>query len=129
MAGRQDISVSFLENIVGDLRRAGIVVSRRGRNGGYLLARSPEEITIAEVMRAETGNLADIHGQRPEDVHYVGAAEHLTDVWVAARAGYRRVLEATTLADVMAGTFRPAVRELLDDPESWVSVRPGSPGH
>ena len=66
------ISVGFLENIIGDLRRSGLVMSRRGRHGGYLLARPPSEVTIADVMRAEIGNLADIHGQRPEDAEYPG---------------------------------------------------------
>lgn len=123
LAQRQGISVSFLENIIGDLRRAGIVMSRRGRNGGHVLARPADTITVADVMRAETGNLADIHGQRPEDVQYSGAAEHLTDVWVSARAAYREVLESVTLADVISGEFGQPVRRLLDDPKSWRSVR------
>lgn len=123
LANRQGISRSFLENIIGDLRRAGIIVSRRGRNGGHVLGRPAHEITIAEVMRAELGNLADVHGQRPEDARYLGPAEHLTDVWVAARAAYRGVLESVTLADVMAGEFPEGVRALLDDPASWESYR------
>lgn len=123
LATRQGISRSFLENIIGDLRRAGIVVSRRGRNGGHLLGRPADEVTIADVMRAELGNLADVHGQRPEDAVYEGPAEHLTDVWVAARAAYRGVLEAVTLADVISGDFPPAVRDLLADPASWESYR------
>ena len=121
LARRQGISVSFLENIIGDLRRAGLVASRRGRGGGHTLSRQADDITVADIMRAEMGNLADIHGQRPEDVQYAGAAEHLTDVWCAARAAYRRVLESVTVADVVAGRFSPPVAELLADPDTWRS--------
>lgn len=123
LAELQGISVSFLENILADLRRAGVVKSRRGRMGGQLLARPAEMITVADVIRAETGYLADIHGQRPEDIEYAGAAAHLTDVWVAARAAYRQVLESVTIADVLTGDFPPHVQELLGLPEAWVSGR------
>lgn len=123
LAGRQGISVGFLENIIGDLRRSGLVMSRRGRHGGYLLARPPSEVTIADVMRAEIGNLADIHGQRPEDAEYPGAALHLTEVWVAARAAYREVLESVTLADVLSGEYGEEVANLIADPRAWESYR------
>lgn len=122
LASRQGISVSFLENIVGDLRRAGLVTSRRGRNGGHSLARPADQITIGDVMRAEIGNLADIHGERPENMAYPGAAEHLTDVWVAARAAYRKILDAATLADVLSGSFTGEVADLVADPRSWESI-------
>lgn len=128
LASRQGIPASFLENIIGDLRRAGVVLTRRGRGGGLILARPPEEITVADVIRAETGNLADIHGQRPEDAEYLGAAEHLTDVWVAARTAYRRVLEGVTLADVLKGNFGPEVVALLADPHAWESISRGAGG-
>lgn len=121
LAELQGISVSFLENILGDLRRAGIVTSRRGRRGGQLLARPADQISVADVIRAETGYLADIHGQRPEDIQYAGAAEHLAEVWVAARAAYRQVLESVTIADVLAGDFSARIQELLQAPEAWVS--------
>lgn len=123
LAQLQGISVSFLENILADLRRAGVVQSRRGRYGGQLLARPADQITVADVIRAETGYLADIHGQRPEDIEYAGAAEHLTDVWVAARAAYRQVLESVTIADVLAGEFPSHVQALLQLPEAWLSGR------
>lgn len=123
LAQLQGISVSFLENILADLRRAGVVQSRRGRYGGQLLARPADQITVADVIRAETGYLADIHGQRPEDIEYAGAAEHLTDVWVAARAAYRQVLESVTIADVLAGEFPSHVQQLLQLPEAWLSGR------
>ena len=129
LAENQGISASFLENILGDLRRAGILRSRRGRGGGQMLARPSNEITVADVIRAETGNLADIRGQRPEDVQYTGAATHLSEVWVAARAAYRQVLESVTIADVLAGDFPKEVRLLLEQPESWVSYRAPTRGH
>lgn len=121
LAQRQGISAGFLENILGDLRRAGIINSRRGRNGGHVLAAPADEITIADIIRAETGNLADVHGQRPEDLEYDGAATELTKVWVAARAAYREVLESVTVADVLAGSWSPRVTHLLNDPSSWIS--------
>lgn len=124
LASSQEISTSFLENILSDLRRAGIVVSQRGRDGGHTLARDPHEVTIADVMRVEVGNLADIHGQRPEDLHYPGAAANLTSVWVAARAAYRQVLEAVTLADVLGQQFPTHIDELLKQPDSWSSHWP-----
>lgn len=121
IAAAQDIPPGFLENIVGDLRRAGLVVAKRGRAGGLVLSRPAAEITIADLIRAETGNLADIHGLRPEEATYEGAAAHLTDVWVAARAAYRSVLEAVTLADVVAGQLPPDVVQLAADPRAWAS--------
>ncbi|MGI8633072.1 MAG: RrF2 family transcriptional regulator [Solirubrobacterales bacterium] len=121
IAHSQRIPIRFLENILMDLRRAGLVRSRRGADGGYELARAPGEITIADVMRVEQGNLADIHGDRPEDVDYDEAAEHLRDVWVAARSAYRAVLEQVTLADVVGGELPRQVAALADDADAWRS--------
>ncbi len=121
IAAAQDIPAGFLENIVGDLRRAGLVVAKRGRSGGLVLSRPADQITIADLIRAETGNLADIHGLRPEEATYGGAAEHLTDVWVAARAAYRSVLESVTLADVVAGDLPASVVQIASDPRAWAS--------
>jgi Rrf2 family protein len=124
LAKTQGISVSFLETILGDLRRAGLVASQRGRAGGYQLARGPADISVADVVRAETGNLFDIYGHRPEDMEYSGAATHLTDVWVAARSAYRQVLEDVTLADLVTGVFGPDVVTLIERPDSWNSHGP-----
>jgi Rrf2 family protein len=121
LATSQGISVSFLETILGDLRRAGLVLSQRGREGGHRLARDASQISVADVVRAESGNLFDIYGHRPEDMAYSGAATNLTDVWVAARSAYREVLESVTLADLVAGTFSVDVVELIERPESWHS--------
>lgn len=115
----EEIPGKFLEVILVDLRRAGVVRSQRGADGGYWLARSADEVTIAELIRAVDGPLAHVRGMRPELVSYAGASEHLTDVWVALRASIRRVLESVTLADVLAGELPAGVHELVSDPESW----------
>ncbi len=121
IAAAQGIPARFLQAILGDLQHARLVTSQRGREGGYRLAMPPSEISIARVMRIEQGFLADIHGQRPEDVHNPGAAANLSSVWVAAREAYRRILEQVTLADVVAGTFPPDVAELIAMENAWRS--------
>jgi len=119
IAQAQEIPLKFLENILGDLRHAGLVRSQRGAEGGYWLARPAAEITLAEVIRAVEGPLANVRGVRPDAVTYVGAAEPLQQVWVALRASLRSVLEAVTLADVAGGDLPDSVRELVADPEAW----------
>ena len=116
----QTIPLNFLENILTELRRAGIVSSQRGGDGGYWLARPAAEITLAEVIRAVDGPLAEVRGLRPEKASYQGPAEHLAEVWVAVRASLRAVLESVTLADVVAGRLPPRVRRLLADPDAWL---------
>jgi Rrf2 family protein len=106
-----------------DLRRAGIVVSHRGREAGYNLARSPSEITLAEVIRALEGPLAQVRGLRPETASYQGAAKHLQDAWVAVRASLRAVLEHMTIEQVARGEFSPEVAHLVADPDAWVARR------
>lgn len=112
----QGIPLSFLENILLDLKRAGLVQSQRGQEGGYWLARPADEITIADVIRAVDGPLVNVRGERPELVEYVGSAAGLREVWLAARTSLRRVLEATTLADVAGGRLPAAIRELAAPP-------------
>lgn len=119
IAQAQDIPLRFLENILSELRHAGIVESRRGAEGGYLLARPASEIALADVIRAVDGPLANVGGRRPEQLAYAGSAEPFQDVWVAVRAGLRRVLEGITLADVAAGRLPAPVRKLTADPEAW----------
>jgi Rrf2 family protein len=124
IAEAQDIPVPFLENILGQLRQAGIVDSRRGPEGGFLLARAPEEISIADVIRAIDGPLAGVGGRRPETLEYEGTAVPLRDVWIAVRASLRGVLEHTTLADVAHGEVPAGVRKLTEDPDAWVTRAP-----
>lgn len=119
LAEGQQIPGKFLEGILGDLRRAGLLESQRGASGGYRLARDPSAITLADVIRAIDGPLAAVRGQPPEQAAYQGAAKHLRDVWVAVRASMRTVLETTTIADVRDGTLPDVVAELISQPESW----------
>lgn len=121
LAASQNLPRKFLENIMLELRRAGIVTSHRGADGGYRLARPPADITVADVMRAVDGPLAEVRGLRPETTAYVGAAEHLQEVWVAVRASLRAVLESVSVADVVDGKLPKTVLKLANDPDSWVS--------
>lgn len=115
----QDVPGKFLEAILLDLRRSGLVRSQRGAVGGYWLDRPADEVTIADIIRAVDGPLAYVRGVRPEQVRYEGSAEQLSQVWVALRASIRSVLEATTLADVLAGRLPLGVEAFAADPESW----------
>ena len=121
LASSQGLPGNFLENILADLRRAGLVTSHRGTDGGYRLARAANLISVADVMRALDGPLAEVRGLRPEALAYEGPAIHLQDVWVAVRANLRAVLEQVTLAHVVEGKLPPAVRKLTADPDAWVS--------
>jgi Rrf2 family protein len=121
LAGEQGLPPRFLGAILADLRRSGIVASRRGAEGGYRLARPAKEISMADVIRALDGPLAEVRGYRPEMTNYKGAAENLQQVWVAVRASLRSVLEKVTLADVIAGTLPAHVRKLTENPDAWVA--------
>jgi Rrf2 family protein len=115
----QGIPLKFLENILIDLRQAGLVASQRGPEGGYRLDGTPEEITVADVIRAVDGPLASIRGGRPEQAAYEGPAEELQTVWIALRSGIRGVLEHVTLADVVNGSLPKHVTELAREPDAW----------
>ncbi len=120
LAESQGLPPKFLEGILAELRRSSIVSSSRGSEGGYRLARPATEITIADVMRAIDGPLAEIRGERPEQTSYEGAAIHLQEVWIAVRASLRAVLESPTLADVASGNLPENVRILATDPDAWL---------
>jgi Rrf2 family protein len=119
IAQAQEIPLKFLENILGDLRQAGIVRSQRGVEGGYWLARSADDITMAEVVRAVEGPIANVRGVGPETVEYAGAAEPLREVWIAVRANLRAVLEQVTIADVARSELPASVQELAANPDAW----------
>jgi Rrf2 family protein len=121
IATAQGIPSRFLQAILTDLQHARLVTSQRGRDGGYRLALPASEISIARVMRVEQGFLAEVHGQRPEDVRYPGAAAELAPVWVAAREAYRRVLDGVTVADVVSGRLPAHAAELVAIDEAWRS--------
>jgi Rrf2 family protein len=116
----QGIPLKFLENILGELRHAGLVRSQRGAEGGYWLAKPADEITIADVIRAVEGPLASVRGEPPESVRYDGAAHALGQLWVAVRANLRAVLEEVTVADVAAGELPGIVDEITSDPAAWL---------
>ena len=120
IAQAQDIPLKFLENILGELKHAGLVRSQRGAEGGYWLARAPDEITIADVIRAVEGPLATVRGAAPETLKYGGKAQPLGQLWVAVRANLRAVLETVTLADVASGDLPGVVDEITSDPEAWL---------
>ncbi len=121
IARAQEIPLNFLENILGDLRHAGIVISRRGQDGGYRLARPASEITVADVVRAVDGPLASVRGDRPERSSYIGAAEPLQRVWIAVRTNLREVVEHVTLAHIASGKLPARIERLASDPESWTT--------
>jgi Rrf2 family protein len=113
VAQAQRIPAKFLENILADLRQGGLVRSQRGAEGGYWLSRPAREITVADVIRAVEGPLANVRGVRPDDVVYSGSAAPLRDVWLALRTNLRAVLERVTLADLARGELPPEVERLL----------------
>lgn len=121
MAAAQEIPLSFLENILVDLKRAGIVRSQRGQEGGYRLGRPADRVSIADIIRAVEGPLADVRGIRPEALQFTGPAAGLRDVWLANRVGVRRVLERVTIGHVVSGKLPGNVRSLLDDPDVLIS--------
>ena len=119
LAAEQELPRKFLEAILADLRRSGLVSSRMGANGGYLLARASADITVGDVIRAVDGPLVSIYGQRPEAVEYDAAAEALQQVWVAARYALRDVLEKVTIADLAAKTLPPEIADKAAIEDAW----------
>ena len=119
IAVSQEIPLKFLLNILSDLKRGRIVTSHRGSQGGFQLARSASEITVADVIRAVEGPLASVHEILPENVSYPPPSESLQQVWIAVRASLRSVLEAVTIADLASGSLPKSVVALNSSPEAW----------
>ena len=119
LAAGQGLPVSFVERILGDLRRAGIVASVRGRSGGYRLARGADQVTLAEVIRAVDGPLVTVRDERPPSLAYEGSAAALLDVWVALRVSVRDVLDQVTLASLVGGALPEHVREMAARADAW----------
>jgi Rrf2 family protein len=118
--GEQQLPRKFVEAILGELRRAGLVRSQRGAEGGYALARPAGEITLGQVIRAVDGPLAEVRGLRPHETTYTGVAEQLPQVWVAVRAALRRVLDETSLQQVLTGKLPTHVKRMIDAPDAWL---------
>jgi Rrf2 family protein len=123
IAQAQDIPLKFLLAILNELRRARLVRSQRGSEGGYMLARPATEISLADVIRAIDGPLANVHDASLSNLSYPGAAACLTDVWMAVRGSLRSVLDQTTLADMAAGRLPRKVQALADKYQSEVTRR------
>ncbi|MFC8849214.1 MULTISPECIES: RrF2 family transcriptional regulator [unclassified Micromonospora] len=119
IATEQDMPRKFLEAVLADLRRAGLVRAQRGAEGGYTLARPPKEITIGAILRAVDGPLAGVRGMRPEETTYDGAAENLPRLWVAVRAAVRQVVDEVNLAEMASGRLPGHVRRLIARPDAW----------
>jgi Rrf2 family protein len=119
LADAQEIPLQFLEHILLELKHSGIVRARRGAKGGYWLARPADEVSIADVVRAVEGPIANVQSMAPESIEYRGSAEHLQEVWIAVRASLRSVLEGVTLADLVSGELPAIVGELTAAPEAW----------
>jgi Rrf2 family protein len=116
---QQDLPHKFLEAVLADLRRAGLVRAQRGAEGGYTLSRPPSEITVGQVLRAVDGPLAGVRGMRPEETKYGGAAENLPWLWVAVRAAVRDVVDEVSLVDLVNGKMPARVRKLTTRPDAW----------
>lgn len=121
LAQDQDLPAKFLGAILSDLRRGGLVTSQRGPEGGFRLARDPDEIAVADVLRVVSGPMAGVRGMRPETLHYEGEAAHLRDVWIAVRGTLREVLEHVTLGEVLRGELPRQVTRFTEDPDAWVT--------
>ena len=119
LAETQGLPHKFLEAVLADLRRAGLVRSVRGADGGYRLAKEPADIPVGAVLRAVDGPLAGVRGQRPEDIAYEGAATHLPELWIAVRTAVRNVLDEVSVAQVAGGRLPAKVRRLVDAPDAW----------
>lgn len=121
IAHEQSVPLKFLENILVELKHAGIVQSQRGSEGGYRLARPPETIALADIIRAIDGPLANVRGVRPEALEYAGHAKSLREVWIAVRASVRSVLEVVTVADLVNETLPKSVKELTETADAWMA--------
>lgn len=119
IAAAQQIPTKFLENILAELKHSGLVSSMRGAEGGYWLARPAKDITVADIIRAIEGPLANVRGLRPEEAEFEGSAEPLQRMWISVRASLRKVLEHVTIADLVAGKLPRKVDALADDPDAW----------
>jgi Rrf2 family protein len=118
IADRQDLPADYVRSAMSDLRRAGIVSTRRGRVGGYRLARPASQITLADIIRAVDGPLTVVMGERPDNLEYEGAAAGLEDVWLAVRHAERTILEAVTLQHLTTGKLPPEVTHPAPPPQS-----------
>ncbi|MFF3020427.1 RrF2 family transcriptional regulator [Streptomyces sp. NPDC057939] len=121
IADAQDIPHKFLEGILNDMRRGGLVLSQRGGNGGYRLAKPAGSISIADVIRVVDGPLVSVRGVRPPDLSYTGPAQALLPLWIALRANVREILDGVSLADVASSDLPAEVSALAEPPGAWTN--------
>ena len=121
IADEQQIPLKFLESILTDLRKAGLIRSKRGAGGGHELRVPAAEVTVADIVRAVDGPLVSVRGERPPDLEYRGSSAALLPLWVGLRSNVRHVLEGVTLADLTAGTLPEEILALSADPEAWAN--------
>lgn len=119
IASRQHLPTRYLEPILRDLTRSRLLESHRGVFGGYVLAREPDGITVADIARAVDGPLALVAQRRPEHIAHTGPAHHVGHLWVGLRAAIRSVMDHVTLADLLAGELPADLRTLVEEPEAW----------
>ncbi len=115
----QDIPHGFLQAILADLRRAGVVVSQRGQSGGWRLSRPADQVSVADVIRAVDGPLVSVYGLRPESVTYNERAEVLQHVWIAARHSLRDVFERVTIGHLAERKLPAEVTRRTSDEDAW----------
>lgn len=115
----QEIPLRFLDTILTELRYAGLVRGSTGAEGGYWLARPPEDLTLAEIIREVDGPLGSVHGQPPDELTFLGNAKPLQEVWIALRANMREVLESVTIADLVSGQLPEPIGRIVSDPDVW----------
>jgi Rrf2 family protein len=115
----QDIPHGFLQAILADLRRAGVVLSQRGQSGGWRFARDPDTVSVADVIRAVDGPLVSVYGLRPESVEYDESSEVLQRVWIAARSALRDVFEQVSIRQLADGALPEGVMALTVDDDAW----------
>lgn len=115
----QEIPHGFLQAILADLRRAGVVMSQRGQSGGWRMARDADTVTVADVIRAVDGPLVSVYGLRPEAVEYNDSAEVLQHVWIAARSSLREVFEQVSIRALADRKLPKHVVALTKDEEAW----------
>ncbi len=123
IATRQNISLKYLLDITRDLKRAQLVRSKRGPDGGFSLSRPAEEISLADVFRAVDGPLADVHDESLRDLSYPAPADSLPEVWMAIRGSLRRVLEEVSLADLVSGDLPAPVSALAAEYQRDTAAR------
>ena len=124
ISSRRDIPEKFLEGILTLLRKSGVINSYRGPAGGFELAKKPQEIAVADIIRIIDGPLAAVRGFAPEEIDYAGPVKHVADVWIATRASLRNVLENISIADILSGDFDVSVSKLLNEKDARKRRKP-----